>query len=521
MKIRRFYLFTFLLFVFSVAFPSLHPLKVEKGKIVDGITGKPIWLFGVNLFETHLGWAISQEISVMERNLTAISKLGFNALRVPLNMSYIEPAPDIFPDNPYYSEIMHQHKLKDGFPRFLDALVQKAGELGLYVILEFHELPADPWRYFAGGQEQLRGSGKHGGAISWLAKIEEKDGKIEKVELDWDKAYEHVPKALAWLARHYKGNPTLAGIEVPWNEPVGGWAENENLYYKLVQACALAVKKEDPNRLVFMDIQDWGAGVNYLPPSSTWRTPPEVDVLFPHFYFGMHCPNTPYDEALRCAVANWTSWFTGLGKPVMVGEYGVAGLNEDWMGKHIEEMRKFYNFSGDKPDLSLLHRDVMRACLEQWKEMGIQGVFYWAWWEGIPGQAEGKRDLSLSSGFEVLKDFAQSFKNPRLTSAEAKIAVICDMGKRSQYGSPQDLLLISDILMRKKATPFHTIFIQAIKERRELLSKRKYGKIIILADELSDEIIQSVRKLVAKGRILIISQKDKNWTSKLEKFLEE
>jgi len=507
------------LLAISLAFPSLHPLKVEKGRIVDKVTGKPIGLFGVNLFESHLGWAISQDVSVMERNLTAISRLGFNALRVPLNMSYIEPAPDVFPDSPSYSEIMHQHNLKDGFPRFLDTLVQKADELGLYVILEFHELPADPWRYFAGGQEQLRGSGKHGGAISWLAKIEEKEGKIAKVELDWDKAYEYVPKALAWLARHYKGNPTLAGIEVPWNEPVGGWAEDENLYYKLVQACARAVKKEDPNRLVFMDVQDWGAGVNYLPPSSTWRTPPEVDVLFPHFYFGMHCPNTPYEQALRCSAANWASWFTGWGKPVMVGEYGVAGLNEDWMRGHLEELRKFYNFSGDKPDTSLLHRDVMRACLEQWKKMGIQGVFYWAWWEGIPGRAEGKSDLTLSSGFEVLKEFADSFRNPKQTSSDAKIAVICDISKRSQYGSPQDLLLISDILIKENATPFHTLFLQAIKGKGDILSKRKYQKVILLADGLDEEAIQSLRKFIPQKHLLIISQSEKGWINKLARFL--
>ncbi|MGB9797920.1 MAG: hypothetical protein ACPLSK_04790, partial [bacterium] len=125
---KKLYLLFFSLLV-SLAFCLPHPLKVAGGRILDGITGKPIGLFGVNLFESHLGWAISQDIYEMERNLSAIAKLGFNALRVPLNMSYIEPAPDVFPDNPSYSEIMRQHNLKDGFLRFLDALVRKAGEL--------------------------------------------------------------------------------------------------------------------------------------------------------------------------------------------------------------------------------------------------------------------------------------------------------------------------------------------------------------------------------------------------------
>lgn len=508
-----------LLIIASAISPALalHPLRVEKGQLVDGVTKRPIGLFGVNLFETHLGWAISQDIREMERNLSAIAKLGFNALRVPLNMSYIEPAPDVFPDSPRYAEIMRQHNLKEGFPAFLDALVRKAGELGLYVILEFHELPADPWRYFAGGNEQLRGTGQHGGAISWMARIREKDGKIEKVELDWDKAYEHVPKALAWLARHYKGNPILAGIEVPWNEPVGGWAEDEKLYFRLVQTCAQAVKKEDPQRLVLMDVQDWGAGVNWLPPSSTWRIPPEVDVLFPHFYFGMHCPNTPYEQALRCAVANWASWFTGWGKPVLVGEYGTAGLNEDWLKRHQEELGKLYPLPGGKVDPWVIANDVIKACLKQLAEMGIQGAFYWAWWRGIGPR--GENNLTIGEELSALKQFVPSFKKPVFTSASAEIAVICDMARRSQYGAPQDLLAISDVLVSNQAVPYHTIFAQALRESEDFIRKRGYKKVILLADGLSEEVVRLIEEIVPQKRLFIVRQGEMHWQKELAKFL--
>ncbi len=500
------------LLVFLVSIPAfaLPPLKVERGRLVDAVTKQPVWLFGVNLFESHLGWTISQDINEMERNLLAIARFGFNALRVPLNMSYIEPAPNVFPDNPRYAEIMRQHNLKEGFPHFLDTLVKKAGELGMYVILEFHELPTDPWRYFAGGNEQLRGTGQHGGAIAWLAKITEEDGKIEKVELDWDKAYEYVPKALAWLARRYKGNPILAGIEVPWNEPVGGWAEDEKLYYRLVQACARAVKKEDPTRLVFMNVQDWGAGINFLPSSSTWRTPPEVDVLSPHFYFGMHCPNTPYKQALRCAVANWTSWFTGWGKPVVVGEYGTHGLTRDWLEGHSKELGEF--------SFDSLANEVIGACLKQWKEMGVQGVLLWAWWGGIPASGIGKgRDLRVV--LPALEQFVRDFKKPRLTSIEAKVAVICDIKRRSQYGDPQDLLAISDVLVSQRVLPFHTVFAQAFMEEKSFLEKRNYEKIILLADGLSEEIIKLVKGSVPKERLFVIQQERASWREELLKFL--
>lgn len=506
-----------LVFFISYAF-ALHPLKVEKGRIIDALTKQAIRLYGVNLFESHLGWVISQDVGEMEKELSAIARLGFNALRVPLNMSYIEPAPDIFPDDPKYREIMRQHNLKENFPFFLDALVKKAGELGLYVILEFHELPSDPWRYFAGGNEQLRETGKHGGAISWLAKISEENGKIKSVELDWDKAFIYVPKALAWLAKHYKGNPTLAGIEVPWNEPVGGWAEDERLYFKLVQACARAVKVADPERLVFMDVQDWGAGVNFLTPASTWRTPPEVDGLFPHFYFGMHCPDTPYEQALRCAVANWTSWFISWGKPVLIGEYGIAGLTEQWIAKHKKELERLYP-SKNGIDDSLLFEDVLRACLEQWMKMGVQGVFYWAWWKGIPGQGGGKANLSISDGFSVIQKFADVFKKTKNISTNANIAVICDLSSRSQYGAPQDLLAISDILVKTGATPFHTIFAQAIIQDESFLRKRNYKKVIVLEARLPEEAKEIIYKTVPANKIFIVKQERTDWHKELSDFL--
>ncbi len=500
---------------------SLSRLKVQGGVLTDE-QGKPVGLFGVNLFESHLGWAIEQDVAEMERNLKAIAACGFNAIRVPLNMSYIEPAPDVFPDDPRYGEIMRQHRLKPTFPKFLDTLVRIAGELGLYVILEFHELPADPWRYFAGGNEQLRKTGKHGGAISWMAKLTQRpDGTIERVELDWDKAFEHVPKALAWLAKRYKGNTTVAAIEVPWNEPVGGLADDENAYFQFVQACARAVKRVDPQRLVFMDVQDWGAGVNFLPPSSCWRVPEEVDALFPHFYFGMHCPNMPYEVALQVAAAHWVSWFLAWGKPVLVGEYGTAGLSqESWLKRNEEVLMRRYQLFGEQPNRDAFRADVVRACLEQWLKMGVQGVFYWAWWCGIPGQEIGQRTYSLTHGLEVLKEFAPKFKEPKVTAVEAKVAVVCDKGKRAQYGDLVDLAAIAQILVAEGATPYHVLFGEAIlAERRWQYQLRRYEKVIVLADGLPDEVLTKIRLTVQPNRFFVVRQDKPQWQEALKEFL--
>lgn len=59
---------------------SLPRLKVQGGVLTDE-RGKPVGLFGVNLFESHLGWAIEQDVTEMERNLKAIAACGFNAIR--------------------------------------------------------------------------------------------------------------------------------------------------------------------------------------------------------------------------------------------------------------------------------------------------------------------------------------------------------------------------------------------------------------------------------------------------------
>lgn len=508
-------------FAINFAF-ALPPLAVRNGRLVNAQTGKPIGLFGVNLFETHLGWAIRQDIAEMERNLEAIAKCGFNAIRVPMNMSYIEPAPNVFPDDTKYGEIMQKHRLKDGFPQFLDALVKKASKLGLYVVLEFHELPSDPWRYFAGGNEQLRKDGKHGGAISWMAKLTmREDGTIEKVELDWEKAFEHVPKALAWLAKRYKGNTTIAAIEVPWNEPVGGLADKDESYFRLVQACARAVKEADKNRLVFMDTQDWGACVNFLPPSSCWRVPEEVDALFPHFYFGMHCPNMPFEMSLKVAAAHWASWFLAWGKPVLVGEYGIAGLSwKSWLERNKETLQNRYKLFSEEPLRDAFYADTLRACLEQWLKMGVQGAFYWAWWDGVPGQAVRQRTYDLTHGHEVLRQFAEKFCQMNVTPVDTQIAIICEKERRAQYGNPQDLAAIANVLIDTNNVPYHVIFAEALfGNERWVRQLKRYHKVIVLADGLREGCIELVEKFAKKGSIFVIQQSEQNWESRLRKAL--
>lgn len=496
--------------VLLLACPSHCRAELSALRVVDGVLvneeGQRVGLLGINLFSTHLGWSREQPVEVMKEELTAIANLGFNALRVPLNMGYIEPAPDVFPDDPRYAQIMQKHGLKPGFPAFLDALVAHAGELGMYVIPEFHEFPSNPWRYFLGGNEHARD--KPGTAIAWMAA----DAEHTKLE----KAVEYVPKALEWLARHYQGNPTIAALEVPWNEPVGGQLNEADFYFQLVKSCAQAVKRGDPQRLVFQDTQDWGACVNYLPSSSCWKTPWEVDGLFPHYYFGMHCPRAPLNSAFECAPAHWASWFVGYGKPVFIGEWGDAGLRwATWQRLNEAALAPYREAEPTLKDgLSAeFHRTMVQSMLTQWERLGVQGTFLWAWATGFPRPTKGT-ELQLHHGYEILQELAPSFKRQRGFAGPPSLAIVCRLDQRSASSAPRDLFLLSKLLARRYQLPYHVIFTEALAEGFKPI---RYQKAIILAGDMSPDVAAAAEAL-APDRI-VIDTKSPRWHQEALKFI--
>lgn len=270
-----------------------------------------------------------------------------------------------------------------------------------------------------------------------------------------------------------------------------------------------------------MDIQDWGAAINFLPPSSCWLVPKEVDGLFPHFYFGMHCPDMPFETALQIAAAHWISLFLAWDKPVLVGEYGTAGLTwENWLRRNEKLLSERYQLFSANPNREAFHADVMRACLEGWLKMGVQGAFYWAWRSGIPGMDIDQRTYTLTHGFEVLKEFAPKFKKPNVVAANAKVAVVCNKGRRARYGALQDLALISQVLVGLGITPYHVLFDEAIMAERVWLGKlRRYDKVIVLADGLTENVLTKIQSVVPPNRLFVVRQSELQWQNELERFV--
>jgi hypothetical protein len=120
----------------------------------------------------------------------------------------------------------------------------------------------------------------------------------------------------------------------------------------------------------------------------------------------------------------------------------------------------------------------------------------------------------------VLKEFAPKFKEPIVTAAKAKVAVVCDKGRRAQYGELRDLALVAQILVAENATPYHVLFGEAIlAERRWQSQLRRYEKVIVLADGLPEEVLTKVRLTVQPNRLAVVRQDEPEWQEALREFL--
>lgn len=265
-------------------FPLVQPGKslpmVQRAGRELLVDGKPWGFAGLNYTRFNLGYTIRTDFREAAEDLRTYAAWGVNVLRIPLNLSALQPAPGVFPDSPRYAEILRAHRLDPEFFNLLDSFIGWAGHHGIRVVLEWHEVPNDPYRYFIGGNEQLRGSGQPGGGIAWLA------GPDGKNRADWGdpRLVQAVADTNRWLARHYKGNGNLLGIEVPYNEPHSDVDSSEIAWRRITAATVRPVVAEDPARLTFGMAPAWGHGNVFA--SATWLLPDDLSGVAPHYYLG-------------------------------------------------------------------------------------------------------------------------------------------------------------------------------------------------------------------------------------------
>jgi hypothetical protein len=256
----------------------LAPVTVKQGKL--SVNDQPFAFVGTNYTKFQLGLSNRSDFEMLNRHLLELKDWGIHAIRIPINFGLIQVAPGVFPDDPQWATIIKDHKLD---PRFFEALeycIKMAGELGIYSIIDWHGYANNPYRYFLGGMPSDREKGKPGKAIAWLA-------PDDKTSVPYDWANPMHRKALLdshdWIARHFKGNPNIMGIEVPFNEPHDAYAAVESNWREMTAACSLAVKLADPDRLTFM----MGSSYSHdnATAAGTWLKPDLADGSGNHFYF--------------------------------------------------------------------------------------------------------------------------------------------------------------------------------------------------------------------------------------------
>lgn len=266
-------------FVFpSLSSKALPALAVENGTLVKG--GAPFAFVGINYPAFSLGFCRSRENrAALASEVKRFSDWGVSMVRLPLTVSMIQAAEGVFPDDPRWREELETRKINVGYIDEIDYFLDLCSEKGVYVAIDWHETPCNPFRYFTGGNTKDKDSGKPGDAIAWLC-----DDKTKAVKFDYSNP-RHLKALLtthSWMARHLKGRSNVLGFEVPMNEPYDAYMSVQANWSRVVTDCALAVKREDPERLTFSQCPNWAH--NNEAWAFTWLNPYGLDGQGPHHY---------------------------------------------------------------------------------------------------------------------------------------------------------------------------------------------------------------------------------------------
>lgn len=262
---------------YQFAGKQLPAASIVNGKLMAD--GKPLGFLGLNYTKFQLGFSNRTDFEKLNRHLIQLNEWGVNCVRLTLNMMMIQPKQGVYPEDAEYDQIIKTHNLDTRFIELLDYYVKIAGELGIYTVFDWHEYGTQPYRYFVGGQPDDKKKGKPGTAIAWLAP----DNRTS-VSFDYSNAL-HRQALLdchSWLAKHYKGNPNILGIEVPFNEPHDQFAAVEANLRRMIDECTKAVQRQDPDRLCFGMTSSYSH--DNATPTSTWQIPDRADGLGSHFY---------------------------------------------------------------------------------------------------------------------------------------------------------------------------------------------------------------------------------------------
>lgn len=262
----------------AVAQNPLPPLKMENGRLMK--EGKPFAFVGINYtrFQLNVAPKRTADFELLAKDVKMFADWGFTALRVTLHAGMIQPKAGVFPDQPEWKEVIETHQCNTHFMEMLDYFIALAAQNGIYCLIDWHEYPTDPYRYFVGGNNREVGQ-KPGTGIAWLA-----PDAFSRVNLDLSNP-KHLNAVLTthrWMARHLKGRTGIMGIEIPHNEPHDKFMSVQSNWSRIVTQCALEIKGQDPDRLVFANAANYAH--NNEAWAFSWQKPFGLDGYGHHFY---------------------------------------------------------------------------------------------------------------------------------------------------------------------------------------------------------------------------------------------
>ncbi|KAG8771221.1 Endo-1,4-beta-xylanase 5 [Serendipita sp. 398] len=345
-------------------------LKVKGDKIVDGegnsvllrgaglggwmnqenfITGYPGHEFQIReALDEVIGsqkaafyWDKFLEYFFTEADATFYKSLGLNAIRIAFNYRHFE-------------DDMNPRVLKpEGF-KHLDRVVDICAKVGIYTILDFHAA--------AGGQN-----------IDWHA------DNPTHVASFW--VHKDFQDRAIWLweelARHYKGNPWVAGYNI-LNEPTDPTHTRLQVWY---DRCIKAIHAIDDEHIIFLDGNTFASDFSHFEGHLAERWPNCVYSVHDYSPFGFPASQEKYvgsDEQkakVRRDYMDKSAWIRERGLPIWNGEFGPVYARKQYDGEPTEGINES-RYLLLKDQLEVYDQEKISWSIWLYKDIGFQGMVY-------------------------------------------------------------------------------------------------------------------------------------------------
>lgn len=317
--------------------------------VADDSTMKSILYsrFGVTQAEELL--KIYHDSWISESDLALIAKQGFNVIRMPIyDLNFLFETGVYLSATPFAA---------------LDDLIEKAWSYGLYTIIDMHGVP--------GSQNGEEHSGRSGSSTYWSNTT----------------AREVTCRLWEDIARHYAGNPAVAGYDL-LNEPTGAsgttqWEAYDELYKR--------IRAVDSDHIIIIEaVWDW----NNLPQPTKYGW---TNVVYEFHHYQWDKDESGQITAIDKVVSNFEK-YKKWNVPCYIGEfnffgyeaawkYGIEQFNENgiswttWSYKATHGSNNdswgFYDLKTGqtKPDVPSLETDSYETIAEKWKAWTTENAF--------------------------------------------------------------------------------------------------------------------------------------------------